>query len=190
MIWLEYVKILWRPLVEIAILTIAIYYILIFVRGTRGWPVVIGFFVMLGLSFLSNLLQLEVLSLLLKARRVFSSPLRVISTVEGVTLNSRVSVAGLLIVTGWAIRCRVCMDVPGRRVVRPSRGWKPNQASTARTSAAIFHQKLFEMIARKAMTTSMRTRRPRSQSAAGAALAPFSGTRQSDAAWRAGRRPM
>ena len=66
MIWLEYVKILWRPLVEIAILTIAIYYILIFVRGTRGWPVVIGFFVMLGLSFLSNLLQLEVLSLLLQ----------------------------------------------------------------------------------------------------------------------------
>ena len=66
MIWLEYVKVLWRPLVEIAILTIAIYYVLIFVRGTRGWPVVIGFFVMLGLSFLSNLLELEVLSFLLQ----------------------------------------------------------------------------------------------------------------------------
>ena len=46
-----YIRDLWRPLVEITILAVAIYYILIFVRGTRGWPVVIGFVVMLGLSF-------------------------------------------------------------------------------------------------------------------------------------------
>jgi diadenylate cyclase len=57
---------LWRPVVEITILTIAIYYILIFVRGTRGWPVVIGFVVMLGLSFVSDLLKLQVLALFLQ----------------------------------------------------------------------------------------------------------------------------
>src|SRR4051812_36821942 len=63
MIILEYIKVLWRPLVEISILTVAIYYILIFVRGTRGWPVVIGFAVMLGLSFVSDFLKLQVLTL-------------------------------------------------------------------------------------------------------------------------------
>jgi diadenylate cyclase len=63
---LEYIIWLWRPLVEITILAVAIYYILIFVRGTRGWPVVIGFLVMLGLAFLSDWLQLKVLALLLQ----------------------------------------------------------------------------------------------------------------------------
>src|SRR5688572_6051135 len=63
---LYYIDNLWRPMVEIAILTIAIYYILIFVRGTRGWPVVIGFVVMLCLSFISDILKLEVLSLFLQ----------------------------------------------------------------------------------------------------------------------------
>ena len=58
-----YISEWWRPVVEITILTIAIYYILIFVRGTRGWPVVIGFVVMLGLSFVSDLLKLQVLAL-------------------------------------------------------------------------------------------------------------------------------
>jgi diadenylate cyclase len=61
-----YIQELWRPVVEITILTIAIYYILIFVRGTRGWPVVIGFVVMLGLSFVSDLLKLQVLALFLQ----------------------------------------------------------------------------------------------------------------------------
>lgn len=63
---LSYIQELWRPVVEITILTIAIYYILIFVRGTRGWPVVIGFVVMLGLSFVSDLLKLQVLALFLQ----------------------------------------------------------------------------------------------------------------------------
>jgi diadenylate cyclase len=63
---LRYIEALWGPVVEITILTIAIYYILIFVRGTRGWPVVIGFLVMLFLAFLSNVLKLEVLALLLQ----------------------------------------------------------------------------------------------------------------------------
>ena len=61
-----YIGGLWRPLVEITIMTVAIYYILIFVRGTRGWPVVIGFVVMLGLSFISDMLELKVLTLFLQ----------------------------------------------------------------------------------------------------------------------------
>jgi len=61
-----YIRDLWRPLVEITILAVAIYYILIFVRGTRGWPVVIGFVVMLGVWFVSDLLQLRVLALFLQ----------------------------------------------------------------------------------------------------------------------------
>jgi diadenylate cyclase len=63
---IEYIRALWRPVVEIAILTVAIYYILIFVRGTRGWPVVIGFLVMLFLAFVSDILKLEVLAVLLQ----------------------------------------------------------------------------------------------------------------------------
>lgn len=62
----EFIQGLWRPIVEITILTVAIYYILIFVRGTRGWPVVIGFVVMLGLAFVSDLLKLQVLALFLQ----------------------------------------------------------------------------------------------------------------------------
>src|SRR5688500_5963902 len=63
---LRYIQELWRPVVEITILTIAIYYILIFVRGTRGWPVLIGFVSMLVLSFVSDLLKLQVLALFLQ----------------------------------------------------------------------------------------------------------------------------
>ena len=61
-----YIRDLWRPLVEITILTIVIYYVLIFVRGTRGWPVVIGFVVMLGLAFVSDMIHLNVLALFLQ----------------------------------------------------------------------------------------------------------------------------
>ena len=66
------IKHAWRPIVEITILTIAIYYAFIFVRGTRGWPVVIGFLVMLALTFVSTYLQLEVLSWLLRTFFAFS----------------------------------------------------------------------------------------------------------------------
>ena len=50
-IWIEMLKLGWRPVVEIILLTIAIYYALMFVRGTRGWPVVIGFLVLIALTF-------------------------------------------------------------------------------------------------------------------------------------------
>lgn len=67
------IKHAWRPVVEITVLTIAIYYAFIFVRGTRGWPVVIGFLVMLALTFVSTYLELEVLSWLLRTFFAFSA---------------------------------------------------------------------------------------------------------------------
>jgi diadenylate cyclase len=58
---------LWRPAVEIAILSVAIYYAFSFVRGTRGWPVVIGFVVvLLTLGVVATLLDLKVLLWILK----------------------------------------------------------------------------------------------------------------------------
>jgi diadenylate cyclase len=57
---------LWRFVVEILILTVAFYYAFMFIRGTRGWPVVIGFAVILGVTLLSQRFQLEVLSYLLQ----------------------------------------------------------------------------------------------------------------------------
>lgn len=53
---------LWRPVLEIIILTICIYNGFRFVRGTRGAPVVTGFLVvLLGLVLVSFLLNLEVI---------------------------------------------------------------------------------------------------------------------------------
>lgn len=63
----------WRMVVEIAILAIAIYYGFMFVRGTRGWPVVIGFLVILVLTFVSTMLKLEVLSWFLRTFFTFSA---------------------------------------------------------------------------------------------------------------------
>jgi diadenylate cyclase len=57
---------LWRFVVEITILTVTFYYAFMFIRGTRGWPVVIGFSVILALTLLSRAFQLEVLSFLLQ----------------------------------------------------------------------------------------------------------------------------
>ena len=58
----------WRSMVEILILTVGIYYVFRFIRGTRGAPVLIGFFVvLLGFVLLSFLLQLTVLRYLLGA---------------------------------------------------------------------------------------------------------------------------
>ncbi len=48
--WLQY----WRPLAEIGILSVAIYYTLTFFRGTRGWPIVLAFLgLLIGLLVLS-----------------------------------------------------------------------------------------------------------------------------------------
>jgi len=52
----------WRPVLEVLILTLGIYYVLRFVRGTRGAPVVWGFMmVLLTMVLVSYLLELKVL---------------------------------------------------------------------------------------------------------------------------------
>jgi diadenylate cyclase len=62
----------WQPAVEILILAVLIYFALRFVRGTRGWPVVIGFvLVLLALKAVTTLLDLQVLSWLLDNASVF-----------------------------------------------------------------------------------------------------------------------
>jgi diadenylate cyclase len=61
MIW-EYIQAGWRPVLEILILTAAIYYAFRFVRGTRGAPVVWGFLMLLlAMVLVSYLLKLKVL---------------------------------------------------------------------------------------------------------------------------------
>jgi diadenylate cyclase len=66
------VQVVWRPVVEIIILTVGIYHALRFIRGTRGAPVVTGFLVVL-LTFVlvSVLLKLKVLQYLLGAFSAF-----------------------------------------------------------------------------------------------------------------------
>jgi diadenylate cyclase len=62
----------WRPALEIFILAVAIYYITRFLRGTRGWPIVIGFVVVLLCLFaLTQVLDLLVLRQLLSAAYAF-----------------------------------------------------------------------------------------------------------------------
>jgi diadenylate cyclase len=65
---------LWQltSLVEILILAVGIYLVSRFVRGTRGWPVVIGFVVLLlALTLVTILLDLKVLRFLLGNASVF-----------------------------------------------------------------------------------------------------------------------
>lgn len=62
----EILKAAWRPTLEIIILAVTIYYIFTFVRGTRGFSILIGFLVvLLTLAILTNILNLAVLRLLL-----------------------------------------------------------------------------------------------------------------------------
>jgi diadenylate cyclase len=63
---LTHIQDLWRPALEILILAVLIYFVFKFVRGTRGWPVVIGFVVvLLALALVTTLLKLQVLRWLL-----------------------------------------------------------------------------------------------------------------------------
>lgn len=61
-----------RGAVEIGILTVGIYYAFQFLQRTRGWPVVVGFLSLLGLTLITELLQLQVLSWLLQAFFAFT----------------------------------------------------------------------------------------------------------------------
>jgi diadenylate cyclase len=57
---------LWRPALEVLILAVMIYFASRFLRGTRGWPVVIGFvIVLLVLTLATTVLNLQVLRWLL-----------------------------------------------------------------------------------------------------------------------------
>lgn len=52
----------WRSALEVLLLAVGIYYGLMFVRGTRGWPVVLGFLLLLAFTLLTNFLHLEVIT--------------------------------------------------------------------------------------------------------------------------------
>jgi len=70
----DILKVSWRPVLEVIILTIAIYHVFNFVRGTRGAPVVYGFVVLLlTLTILAGVLKLEVLIWLLRSFVAFSA---------------------------------------------------------------------------------------------------------------------
>ena len=56
---------LWRPVVEISILAVGIYYILMFVRRTHGWGVLTGILVLLGMLVVTAILDLTVLNWIL-----------------------------------------------------------------------------------------------------------------------------
>ncbi len=56
----------WKPAVEIAILTVIIYYVFSFVRGTRGFSILTGFLVvLLTLALVSSIFDFRVLRFLL-----------------------------------------------------------------------------------------------------------------------------
>ncbi len=62
----------WHPALEILILAVLIYYGFRFVRGTRGWPVVIGFVVFIvALTAITSALDLKVLRWILGSASVF-----------------------------------------------------------------------------------------------------------------------
>lgn len=64
----------WRPTLEILILSVGIYFVINFVRGTRGAPVVYGFvFLILTLAILASALQLDVLLWILRSFLPFAA---------------------------------------------------------------------------------------------------------------------
>jgi diadenylate cyclase len=69
---IKHLETAWRPALEILILTVGIYYVFRFVRGTRGAPVVTGFLVVFLTSLIfTRLLQLQVLQWILGAFSAF-----------------------------------------------------------------------------------------------------------------------
>src|SRR5258708_18122352 len=71
---LEILNTIWRPIVEIMILAVAIYYVFSFVRGTRGFAILTGFLtVLLTLAIVSSSLDLKVLRSLLGTFSAFSA---------------------------------------------------------------------------------------------------------------------
>ena len=63
----------WRHGLEILLLAVGIYYVLMFVRGTRGWSVVIGFVVLMVVMIITWALHLQVVTWLLAKFFAFSA---------------------------------------------------------------------------------------------------------------------
>ncbi len=70
---IELIKKAWKPVVEIIILTVVIYYLTSFLRRTRGWPVVIGFGILLLLTIVATVFEFQVLTWLFQAFFAFSA---------------------------------------------------------------------------------------------------------------------
>ncbi len=71
---IDFIQDKWRAVVEVVILAVAIHYVLMFLRGTRAAPVLIGFVALLLMLFaFAALLNLEVLGWLLGAGTAFIS---------------------------------------------------------------------------------------------------------------------
>ncbi len=56
----------WRIGLEIFLLAVGIYYALIFVKGTRGWSVVLGFLLLMAVTLITWALHLQVINWLLE----------------------------------------------------------------------------------------------------------------------------
>ena len=83
----EYIHIrnLWSPALEILILAVLIYFVFRFVRGTRGWPVVIGFVVvLLALALVTTILDSARIELPLcrHGARFAGAPVRIAQRLE------------------------------------------------------------------------------------------------------------
>lgn len=70
---IEVIKKIWKPAIEIIILATLIYYLAGFLRRTRGWPVVIGFMILLSITIVATLFEFQVLSSLLQWFFAFSA---------------------------------------------------------------------------------------------------------------------
>ena len=75
-IW-EWIKLDWlwiiRAAVEIGALAVGIYYTFTFLQRSRGWPVVVGFLVLIGITTMIALIKLEVLRWLLQQLFLFTT---------------------------------------------------------------------------------------------------------------------
>ena len=75
-IW-EWIKLDWlwiiRATVEIGALAVGIYYTFTFLQRSRGWPVVVGFLVLIGITTMIALVKLEVLRWLLQQIFLFTT---------------------------------------------------------------------------------------------------------------------
>lgn len=75
-IW-KWVKLDWlwiiRAGVEISALSVGIYYIFTFLQRSRGWPVVVGFLILIGITTMIALIKLEVLRWLLEQIFLFTT---------------------------------------------------------------------------------------------------------------------